>query len=157
MLEIPNKEEFSKLFKSKMSYEKLAEEYFVSPLIISNWVKHFKLSRKKYPEKNDIEELLKNKTTQIEMAKKLGCSTTTLITYIKKYGLEVSKTVIDVKEMYELRVNCKWTFEELAELYKTSNQMIQDRCRQNGFPKVKVAKQTNLWQREKKSTCRRGK
>lgn len=146
---MPNEKEFSDLYLSRTTVVELARKYFVSTNVIAGWVRVFGLSKVgKYLKKEDIEKVLRKKTTHIKMAKELNCSGPTLTSYLIKFGLKENKPdyLIDIKEMYELRVNSKWSFGELAELYETSNQMIQNRCKQNGFPKVKVIKQKNLWQ-----------
>ena len=52
----------------------------------------------------------------------------------KKLGL--NKDFAYIEELYELRVNCKWTFEELAELYEITTPAIQAKCKNNNFPKI---------------------
>ena len=147
MLEMPNEKEFTELYLSHANITDLAIKYFVSTGTIEKWIKKFGLIKiGKYLKKEDLENLINKGTTYTEMQKLLDCSHATLKIYIKKFGLEVNKNIIDIDEMYELRVNKKWTFNELAELYKTSNQMIQNRCRENNFPKVQVERQKNNWQ-----------
>ena len=50
--------------------------------------------------------------------------------------LELNKDFNYMKELCELRVNSKWTFEELAELYQITNAAIQAKCKNNNLPKV---------------------
>ena len=149
MLEMPDKKEFSDLYLSHANITDLAIKYFVSTNTIGKWIKKFGLSKTgKYLKKEDIEKLFKKKMTHIKMAKELDCSGPTLTSYLKKFGLKESKpNLINIKEMYELRVNSKWTFEELAELYKTTNNMIQTRCREHNFPRVKVDQEARTWRR----------
>ena len=52
--------------------------------------------------------------------------------------LELNKDFNYMKELCELRVNSKWTFEELAELYEMTNAAIQAKCKKHNFPKVNL-------------------
>jgi arginine repressor len=137
-LEMPDKKEFSKLYLSHSTVFDLAEKYFVSVTTISKWIKAFGLVKTgNYLRKEDIQRLLKMKLTFKEMAKKLDCSIPTLSRYLKKFGLIKNKVVqIDIKELYNLRVNSEWTIIELAQLYEVSTTTIEKRCKEHEFPKV---------------------
>ena len=100
MLEMPDKEEFSKLYLSHATVFDLADKYFVSTFTISRWIKKFGLIKTgKYLNKKDIEKLLKKKMTYLEMAKKLNCSAPTLTTYLKKFGLFEHRYKINAKNL----------------------------------------------------------
>ena len=152
MLEMPDKKEFSNLYLSRATVFDLAEKYFVSVTTISRWIKIFGLIKTgTYLKKKDLQKLLKKKTTYTEMAKKLDCSLPTLKTYLKKYKLITCKFTrsipLDMEEIYKLRVNSKWTFLELAELYQVSMTPIRKRCEKYNFPKVKVEQEARTWRR----------
>lgn len=89
MLEIPNKEEFTKLCEDRVQSKDLAKKYFVSATTIQRWVKFYGLNKRGYKFKKEVlEELISTSLTKNAIAEKLGCSTNTLNTYLNKYGLQ---------------------------------------------------------------------
>ena len=151
-LELPNKKEFSNLYLGRVTVLELSEKYFVSTSVIGKWIKEFKLIKiGRYLKREDIKKLLKKNITFTKMAKQLNCSQATLKIYIKKYGFNVGKYVrtipINIEELYELRVNSKWTFCELAELYQVTITTVEKRCKDYNFPKVKVDQEARTWLR----------
>jgi len=151
-IEMPDKEEFSELYLSHVTIPELAEKYFVSDRVVNRWAKSFGLSKiRKYLKKEDIQKVFNRGTTYTEMARQLDCSTPTLTTYLKKYNFItegfVKRIKLDMNEVYELRVNSRWTFMELAELYETNDATIRDRCKKHNFPKVKVEQEARTWRR----------
>jgi len=45
---------------------------------------------------------------------------------------------INTDELYKLRVDRRWTYEELAELYRVRVTTIKNRCKKYDFPAIKV-------------------
>lgn len=45
---------------------------------------------------------------------------------------------INIEELYKLRVDNRWTYEELAELYRVSENEIIKWCNELDFPAIKV-------------------
>ncbi|APC41555.1 hypothetical protein [Clostridium estertheticum] len=45
---------------------------------------------------------------------------------------------IDIDELRRLRVERRWTYGELAELYHVSDKTIINRCKENKFTPIKV-------------------
>lgn len=56
---------------------------------------------------------------------------------------------INIDELYKLRVDSRWTYEELAELYYVSVKTAINRCKENNFPAIKVnrsySKKNKYW------------
>lgn len=144
-IDMPNKKEFTELYLSKISRDDIAEKYYISLPTLDSWAKHFGISRKLVvPTKTDIEDILKTDLGREEMAVKANCSIPTFRKYMKLYGLEHTfnrnVTKIDMDELYRLRVDCQWTYKDLAELYQTSDFYIRKQCVRLGFPEVKVGR-----------------
>lgn len=153
MIPAPNKEELAEVFKNNKSMETIAEIYYVSTWTIKKWAKHYNLSRsrvKPAPNKEIVQLMVSQGMTRKEIAKEVGLKPFTLSSYIKKYEIETDfihhkGKEIDIAEMTRLRVNSKWTFEELAELYQVSDSTIQSRCKEYGVEEIKVGRQRNDW------------
>lgn len=142
MYSLPNKIEFTELYLNYTDIFDVAEKYKVSDQTIFNWAKRLGISRKvAAPTKDTIKALIKENLTQKETSIKAKCSIPTLKKYIELYKLEahyINIKKIDIDELYRLRVECKWTYRELAELYQVADTTLRTRCKEFDFPKVKV-------------------
>ena len=81
-------------------------------------------------------------------AERLNCSLPTVKKYLKKYeliGAYVRTIPINMDELYKLRVECEWTYRELAELYQVADTTLRNRCEEFEFPEVHVGRQNNNW------------
>jgi len=153
MLIMPSKEELTADYENGKTEDELIAKYFVSRTTLYRWSRKYNLKRNvDYIKKEDLEKLFNEGITYREMAKRLYCDHLTVWKYLVKFGIvedtndnRKRKKLTDIKELYELRVNSKWTFEELAELYKVSQRTVQNRCEENSFPTVKVDTMKHTW------------
>lgn len=153
MIDMPSKEDLMEVFKNNRSIEVIAELYYVSTWTIKKWAKHYNLSRsrvKPAPNKEKVQLMVANGMTRKDIAKEVNLKPFTLSSYIKSYGIETDfihrkAKEIDIAEMTRLRVESKWTFEELAELYQVSDSTINSRCKEYGVEEIKVGRQHNDW------------
>ena len=93
--------------------------------------------------KEDLQGCLDCSLRLKEIATRLKCNGITVTRYLKKFGLKnefKKKLNVDVDELYKLRVESHWNYEDLAELYKGSQAGIRKICEHFKFPKIEVTR-----------------
>jgi len=93
--------------------------------------------------KEDLQGCLDCSLNLKEIAARLKCNGITVTNYLKKFGLksEFRKELnINIDELYKLRVESQWNYEDLAELYKASKSGIRKTCERFDFPPIEVDK-----------------
>lgn len=157
LIEMPDREEFIKFYLSGASENRLMSKYYVSMRTINTWAKKFGISRKsKDLQKQDLEKLLKDKLTYKQIGKKLNCCNQTVRAYLIKFGLaevkpgrnKTRKKLIDKNELYNLRINECWTYENLALHFNVSRMTIFNRCKEYNFPNVLQDNKNHIWKRD---------
>lgn len=157
--ELPDRKEFTKLHTSRATVPQLADKYFVSESTINRWIKIYGLENKlgKYILKEELERLFNIYPDSYYIAKRLGVDHQTVNKYLIQYKL-IQRVVghkiklVDIKELYELRINQKWTFKALGKHFNVSLRTIQNRCEENEFPPVKAENMRNKWKLGNKVT-----
>ncbi len=115
LIDLPDKEEFIRLYMSGVSETRLLLKYYVSRNTIYRWVEKLGISRRKI---------------QKPILKK------------------IRRKLVDKNELYELRVNKKWTYSELAQHFHVHRTTIRNRCKEYDFPDVSHDNSNHYWKKE---------